>query len=181
MTTRRPIAAVIGSQRAEPLAEAEAEALGQALVQAGFRIVTGGLGGIMRAASRGARSAASYRSGDIIGVLPGYDAAQANEFVDIPICTGLNHGRNLVVVATADVVLAVGGRSGTLSEIALAWAVGRPVIAVGTTAGWAGRLAGEQLDDRREDRIEGPLPPEDAALRARALLADHPYRFGPIP
>lgn len=166
----RRIAAIIGSARATEEEDAIAATLGEAAVTSGFRIVTGGLGGVMRAASRGARSSPRYRSGDVIGVLPTYDASHANEFVDIPICTGLNHGRNLVVVATADVVLVVGGRGGTLSEIALAWQLGKPVIAVGTATGWGGRLAGEAIDDRREDRVHGPHDPTEAVALASELM-----------
>jgi hypothetical protein len=178
---RKPIAAVIGSERASTEEESTARALGEALVNGGFRVLTGGMGGVMRAASEGARRAARYTSGDIIGVLPSYVASQANEFVDIAICTGLNHARNLIVVASADIVLAVGGRSGTLSEIALAWQVGKPLVVVGGPSGWAGRLAGEAIDDRREDRVHGPVSPENAAALAKEILATHrlvPRSFG---
>lgn len=163
---RRPIAAVIGTGDDGTPGEADAEALGRALVDAGFRLITGGLGGIMRAASRGARSSSRYRDGDVIGVLPGYDAASANGAVDVPIVTGLGHARNVVVVATADVVFAVGGQSGTLSEMALAWTIGRPVVCVGDTDGWAKALAGQALDGRREDVVHGPLSPEAAVAEA---------------
>jgi len=175
----RPIAAVIGSGGEGAPGEAEAQALGRALVDAGFRIVTGGLGGIMRAASRGARSSARYQPGDVIGVLPGYRAGDANEHVDIPICTGLGHGRNIIVAATGDVVFAVGGQSGTLSEIALAWTLGKPVVCVGSAAGWARELAGRRLDDRRPDRVLGPLEPAEAAQVAQQLLRSQGRR--PLP
>jgi len=166
----RQIAAVIGSARATDDEERVATELGEAAITAGFRVVTGGLGGVMRAASRGARSSTRYVNGDVIGVLPTYDAEHANEFIDIPICTGLNHGRNLVVVATADVVFVVGGRAGTLSEIALAWQLGKPVITVGSSAGWGTRLAGEPIDDRRDDHVHGPCEPGAAVALATKLL-----------
>lgn len=170
-TTRRWIAAVIGSARATLEEEATAATLGDVAVTAGFRIATGGLGGVMRAASRGARLCRHHQSGDVIGILPTYDATHANEFVDVPICTGLNHARNLVLVATADVVFAIGGRSGTLSEIALAWQLGKPVIAVGDAQGWGALLAGVAIDDRREDVVHGPCDPSAAIDLARTLLA----------
>ena len=173
---RRPIGAVIGSARDGSAGEADAELLGRALVDAGFRVVCGGLGGIMRAASRGARSSERYQPGDVIGVLPSYRAADANEFIDIPICTGLQHGRNLIVVATGDVVFAVGGRSGTLGEIALAWTLGKPVVCVGSIEGWATELAGRCIDDRRQDRVHGPLGPTRAVAVAMELLQTHRYR-----
>jgi len=161
---------VVGSARISGPGRQEAEALGKTLVDQGFRLVTGGMGGAMRAVSFGARSSERYAAGDVIGVLPGYDAGEANEYVDIPICTGFDHARNLVVVASGDVVFALGGRAGSLSEIALAWALHKPVIAVGTEDGWAQRLAGEQLDDRRDDRVHGPLEPTAAVLLAVELL-----------
>ena len=167
---RRPIGAVVGSASANSAGEDDAFELGRALVDAGFRVVTGGLGGIMRAASRGARSSEHYCPGDVIGVLPTYDAEDANEFIDIPVCTGLRHGRNLVVAATGDVVFAVGGRSGTLSEIALAWTLGKPLVCVGNATGWASELAGRRIDDRRDDRVHGPLGPDEAVALAMELL-----------
>lgn len=159
---RRPIVAVIGTGDDGADGEADAERLGCLLVDAGFRVLTGGLGGIMAAASRGARRSARYREGDVIGVLPGYETDAANPFVDVVIATGLGHARNAIVAATADVVCAVGGRSGTLSEMALAWTLGRPVIAVGDAEGWARTLAGQPLDGRRKDRVRGPFSPEEA-------------------
>jgi len=174
---RRLLGAVVGSARDGSAGEADAEALGRALVDAGFRVVTGGLGGIMRAVSRGARASARYQPGDVIGVLPSYRADDANEFIDISICTGLQHGRNLIVAATGDVVFAVGGRSGTLSEIALAWTLGKPVVCVGSTGGWATEFAGRRIDDRREDQVHGPFEPKEAVDFAKELLRTH--RYGP--
>ncbi|MFH1465070.1 MAG: TIGR00725 family protein [Pseudomonadota bacterium] len=167
---RRPIAAVVGAACVSAEGERVAEMLGKCIIDAGFCLVTGGLGGVMRAASRGAHASARHTSGDVIGVLPSYDASTANAWVDIPICTGLDHARNLVVVATGDVVFALGGKAGTLSEIALAWALGKPVIAVGDEPGWASTLAGQPIDDRRDDRVHGPLDPEAAVALALDLL-----------
>ncbi len=174
---RRPIAAVVGSARDGSAGEGEAALLGRALVDAGFRVVSGGLGGIMRAASRGARSSERYQPGDVIGVLPSYRSGDANEFIDIPICTGIQHGRNLIVVASGDVVFAIGGRSGTLSEIAHAWTLGKPVVCVGKMEGWATELAGRCIDDRRDDQVHGPFEPEEAVNVAKDLLRTH--RYGP--
>ena len=98
-----------------------AEEVGQQLARGGAVVVTGGLGGVMRAASRGALMA----GGETIGILPGADASEANEYVRTPIATGLGVVRNLVVVTSADAVIAVGGRHGTLSEIGLALRMGR--------------------------------------------------------
>jgi uncharacterized protein (TIGR00725 family) len=107
----------------------------------------------------------------VIGVLPTYSADDANEFVEVAICTGLNHARNIIVVASADVVFALGGKSGTLSEIAFAWKLGKPIVVVGSAPGWAGRVAGSALDDRREDPLHGPLSPVEAVRLAKDLLS----------
>jgi uncharacterized protein (TIGR00725 family) len=120
--------AVVGSGHA-PREEAEvAEALGRGLASAGAVVVCGGLGGVMEAACRGAKSA----GGTTVGILPGDDRAAANEFVDVAIPTGLGEARNALVVRAADVLVAVGGSWGTLSEIALALRVGKRVVGVGT-------------------------------------------------
>ena len=124
----RPHVAVVGPSRAEPAEAEAAEAVGRALAERGAVLVCGGLGGAMEAACRGAKSA----GGTTVGILPGADRAAANEHVDIAVATGLGEARNAIVVRTADVVIAVGGAYGTLSEIALALAAGTPVIGVGT-------------------------------------------------
>lgn len=167
---RQIIAAVIGPARPEQAEIDVAAALGEALVSVGFLVATGGLGGVMEAASRGAHRSQRYRRGSTIGILPTYDSKSANPWVDIAIPTGLGHARNVLVVSTAQVVLAVGGRSGTLSEIALAWTLGKPIIAVGHFPGWATTLAGRAIDDRRDSVLHGPYSPEEAAEVARTLI-----------
>ncbi|EYF04939.1 TIGR00725 family protein [Chondromyces apiculatus] len=171
---RRPLAAVIGSTRATPDQLTIAHELGAALVEVGFRVLTGGLGGVMDAAFKGARSSGRYQSGDTVAILPSYLAEQASEAADVAICTGMNHARNTILIASASVVLAIGGRSGTLGEIALAWELGRPIICVGNSEGWATRLSGESLDDRRTDLLHGPLAPRPAAHLAWSLAASAP-------
>jgi uncharacterized protein (TIGR00725 family) len=117
----------------------------------------------MRAASRGALNA----GGETIGILPGADAREANEFVRVPIATGLGVARNLVVVTAADAVLAVGGRHGTLSEIGLALRMGRHVVTLGS---W--RVESEQrLGGPRVHRARDPREAVDLVLR---LAADGP-------
>lgn len=106
-----------------------AEEVGNLLARAGAIVVTGGLGGVMEAASRGAVAA----GGHTIGILPGADPDEANDYVRTPIATGLGVVRNLVVVTSSDAVIAVGGRHGTLSEIGLALRMGRSVV---TLSSW---------------------------------------------
>ncbi|MBX3269721.1 MAG: TIGR00725 family protein [Sandaracinaceae bacterium] len=166
---RRRVAAVVGANSASAAVLAAAEDVGRGLVDAGFRVVTGGLGGVMTAASRGARSSRAWTDGCVIGVLPGLVAADANPFVDVVVPTGMNHARNIIVVAMSDVVIAVGGGSGTLSEIAHAWHHGRPIVAVDLGEGWSARLAGERLDHRREDLLHRAESAEAAVALAVSL------------
>ncbi len=166
---RRRMAAVIGSARVTETQRGLAEALGEALVDVGFRVITGGLSGVMDAALRGAQRSERYREGDTVAVLPGYRREDASEAADLVLTSGLGHARNVVLVASADVVLAIGGRAGTLSELALAWEMNRPVIVVGPTEGWADTLAGSAVDDRFPARVHGPLSAREAAMLAQRL------------
>ena len=120
--------AVIGPGDASAAELAVAEEVGARLVDLGATVVTGGLGGVMEAASRGAKS----RRGLTIGLLPGLDRSEANGWVDVAIATGLGEIRNALIVRTSDALVAVGGGVGTLSEMAFALKLGRPVIGVGT-------------------------------------------------
>ncbi|WP_433929443.1 TIGR00725 family protein [Sorangium cellulosum] len=164
---RRPVMAVVGNGLAlDAATEAVCVELGRRAVEAGFRLVTGGLGGVMAAVSRGGREAATWRDGDILGLLPGYEASAANPYVDIVVPTGLQIGRNILVVAAADVVVAVGGGAGTLTEIAVAWQLGKPLLALAPTGGWARQLAGGRVDDRRSDRIASVESAEEAVAMA---------------
>jgi len=139
---RWPVVAVIGGGRAPEDVEAVAEAVGALVVDAGAALLTGGRGGVMAAASRGAvRARGAARLPPVLGVLPTYDRSDANAFVDLVLPTGLGHARNAVVVASADVVVAIGGESGTLSELALARKLGRPVVVVAGTGGVSDRVA----------------------------------------
>lgn len=103
-----------------------AEAIGEGIARAGEAVVCGGRGGVMAAACRGAKRA----GGTTIGIIPGYDRAQANPWVDHVICTGLGEARNALVVASGDAVIAIGGGFGTLSEIGLALKLGKRVVAI---------------------------------------------------
>jgi uncharacterized protein (TIGR00725 family) len=123
---RRVQIAVIGGGHAEAAACALAEEIGRRLADAEAVVVCGGLGGVMEAAARGARSA----GGDVIGILPGDDPASANEHVTHAVATGAGEARNLAVVASARAVISVGGEWGTLAEIAFARRLDRPVVAL---------------------------------------------------
>src|SRR2546425_3207153 len=120
--------AVIGAGQCDSQTTALAEEVGRRLAGAGAIVVCGGLGGVMEAACRGAKSA----GGLTIGILPGADRADANPWVDIAIPTGLGEARNILVVRSAQAVIAVAGEFGTLSEIAFALKLGIPVIGLDT-------------------------------------------------
>lgn len=101
-----------------------AERVGELLARGGHTVVTGGLGGVMEAASRGAARA----GGSVVALLPGDDAAAANSHASVVVPTGLGQGRNVLVVRAATAVIAVGGSWGTLSEVAFAMRLGKPVV-----------------------------------------------------
>jgi uncharacterized protein (TIGR00725 family) len=119
--------AVIGSG---PEHEQRAEEVGRLLAERGCTVVTGGLGEVMAAAARGAKSA----GGTTIGILPGESRAEANEWIDHAVVTGIGHARNLAVAASGDAVVAVGGSWGTLAEIGFAMRLGRRVVVL--EPGW---------------------------------------------
>jgi uncharacterized protein (TIGR00725 family) len=120
--------AVIGPSGAEIGSEAErlGGEVGRLLAEAGVTLVCGGMGGTMAAACRGAREG----GGEAIGIVPGHEVGEANEFCTHVVATGIGHARNLAVVASGEVVIAIGGEWGTLSEIGFARAIGRSVIAL---------------------------------------------------
>lgn len=128
MAPRRAIA-VVGPSDADDALRETAYAVGKLLAQRGAVVITGGLGGVMAGASRGAHDA----GGLVIGLLPTSDPADANEFVDVAIPTGLGELRNTLLVRSVDGVIAIGGSWGTLSEIALAMRTGTPVVCL---QGW---------------------------------------------
>ncbi|MDQ3889658.1 MAG: TIGR00725 family protein [Actinomycetota bacterium] len=138
--------------------EERAEEVGRLLAERGCVVVTGGRGEVMAAAARGAKSA----GGTTIGILPGETRAQANEWTDYVVVTGVGHARNLAVAASGDAVIAVGGSWGTLAEIALARRLGRPVVILGP--GW----------DVSGEGIERAATPSEAVERALSLARQHP-------
>lgn len=122
------LVAVVGPGDASDELMTVAEEVGVQLARAGVGVVCGGLGGVMEAACRGAKS----QGGLTVGLLPGADPAAANPFVDVAVPTGFGEARNALVVRAAIAVIAVGGGYGTLSEIAFALKMGIPVVGIGT-------------------------------------------------
>jgi uncharacterized protein (TIGR00725 family) len=135
-----------------------AKKVGENIAKKGGIIVCGGLGGVMEAVCKGAKNA----GGTTIGILPGYTKFDANHFVDIPIITGMGIARNVIIVRTADVVVALEGSAGTLSEIAMALNIGKPVVAV------------RDWSILKQEHLHGDLmyfidTPDDAAEKATEL------------
>ena len=187
-TARRlPSVAVVGSAQCASgdIRLALAEELGARVIDEGYMLVTGGLGGVMEAACRGARSSSSWSQGRIVGILPGHDPDKANPWVDVAVPTGLDLSRN-VVVAHADALVAIGGGAGTLAEMALGWQLHRLLIGM-RTEGWSGRLADTRIDHRTrypgipDDRVWGVDTVEDAIGALRRLLPQYDRRHKGIP
>src|SRR3954465_5158815 len=152
----RAYVAVVGSGDASDQEMRDAELVGRGLADAGTVVVCGGLGGVMEAACRGAKSA----GGTTLGILPGSRREDANPHVDIAVATGLGEMRNGLVVRSADALIAVGGEFGTLSEIALALKAGKAVVGLRT---WELAKGG-----RTVPAVIEASSPEDAVTRALA-------------
>ncbi|PLX79927.1 MAG: TIGR00725 family protein [Desulfuromonas sp.] len=123
---RRRLVGIIGASVASPNGARTAFRVGELLAERGVTIVCGGLGGIMEAVCRGAVSA----GGETVGILPGAEANSANPYVTLPIVTNMGHARNVVIAHTAEVLIAIEGELGTLSEVAIALKNGRRVITI---------------------------------------------------
>ncbi len=117
---------VIGAGSASDSEKAVAEAVGSEIAGRGHILVCGGRGGVMEAAAKGAKNA----GGLTVGILPGESAGDANQYIDVKIVTAMSHARNAIIARSADALIAIGGGSGTLSEIALGLKIGRPVVLV---------------------------------------------------
>ena len=125
---RRLYVAVVGSGTATGELYERAREVGRLVAERGAVVVCGGLSGVMEATARGA----TKTGGTALGILPDEDRGRANAYLSYSVATGAGHARNLAVVCSGDVVIAVGGEYGTLSEIGLALKVGRPVVALGS-------------------------------------------------
>lgn len=152
--------AVVGSGTCGAETAEVAERVGRLLAHAGFGVVCGGLGGVMESACRGAAQA----GGLTVGILPGSSASEANPFVRVAIPTGMGEARNVLVVRAAEAVIAVEGEYGTLSEIALALKLGKPVVGI---ASW-------KLESPREllGGVAEASTPEEAVRAAIELIGN---------
>jgi hypothetical protein len=153
--SRPPIIGVIGAGKADDRVLRMAEDVGRAIARRRALLVCGGLGGVMEAAAKGAFS----EGGVTIGILPHADPDNANPYIVVPIATGFGEGRNIIIVRTADALIAVGGEYGTLSEIAFTLKAGKPIVGLAT---WDVR------------GLVAAKDPEDAVARAFGALKKGP-------
>lgn len=139
---------------------------GKLIAERGAILVTGGMGGVMRAASQGAQEA----GGVSLGIVPQNDASRANEFCDIVVPTGIGLMRDFVNVHSADGIIIVGGGAGTLSEMCAAYMHDKPMVAIRGTGGMADKYAGKYLDHRESIMIEGADSPSEAVGRIFEII-----------
>ena len=154
MMNKKKFIAVIGGSECSPQEAELAEEVGRELARQGVVLVCGGLGGIMAAACKGANS----EGGVTIGILPGGSRQAANPYVQIPIVTNLGEARNVVLVKSAEAVIAIGGGYGTLSEIGHALRNGIPVVGLNT---WS-----LSRNDRSDNSIILAQDPAEAVKKA---------------
>ena len=152
-----PYVAVVGSSEADSQLTEAAEEVGRLLARRGARLITGGLGGVMEAACRGARA----EGGLTIGILPGTNRSHGNAHLDVALPTGMGEMRNTLIIRAADVVIAIGGEFGTLSEIAFALRTEVPVVGLDT---WELAKKGGRVE--AFPVVESPADAVEVALRS---------------
>lgn len=129
-------------------------------------LVTGGLGGVMEAASRGARE----NGGLAVGIIPQEDKVYANGYCNVVVCTGMGYMRDFITAYTGDAVIIIGGGAGTEIEALVAYFKQKPIVALAGTGGVADKLAGTYLDDRQLVRVMAEKDPQKAVKTALSLL-----------
>jgi len=159
---------VIGDAEASAEAMALGEQLGRKIAENGYALITGGRGGIMEAASRGAHNA----GGITIGIVPSESLSEANKYCQIVIPTGLGHARNVLTALAGDAIVAIGGAAGTLSEICFSWIHKKPIFVFTQFGGWSDMLAGKCVDNRRERPIVACHSPDEIILNLDRLFKD---------
>ena len=155
--------------RPSPEALRAAEIVGANVAGAGAILITGGLSGVMEAASRGAKRA----NGLVIGMLPGFNKEDANPYVDVALTTGMGWMRNTLVVRAADAVIMISGGIGTLNELTVAYQ-DKPTVILEHTGGWSDRIreiayAGKHLDEAGSATLHFAATPEEAVELALSL------------
>ncbi len=148
----KQIIGIIGAGSCDEATYQMAVSVGRQIASRGYVLICGGLGGVMEGAARGAKEA----GGTTVGILPGFSPQDANPFIDIPIVTGIGHARNVIIVRTAAVLIAISGSYGTLSEIAVALKLKKPIVGLKTWPGF--------------EEIHYVSTPEEAVAKAVSLI-----------
>lgn len=160
------IISIIGASEIDNKTKKLTIELGRLLAENKYAIVCGGLTGVMESICRGVKE----NGGLTIGVIPFIEKSAANRYVDIVIPVPFSQARNIVVVLTGDVCVAIGGKAGTLSEICFAWIYQKPIIALSNIQGWSSKVSNQKLDDRRSDKIYGLETPEQVIEKIDELF-----------
>ena len=162
------IISIIGASEIDKETEEKAFELGRLLAKNKYIVSCGGLTGVMEAVCKGAKE----EKGLTIGIIPYREKSAANKYVDIAIPVPFSQARNIVVVLSGEVIVAIGGKAGTLSELCFSWIYGKPIIALSNVEGWSSQLAGKKIDDRRDDMIYPASTPKDVMIKLNDILQD---------
>ncbi|MFW9852359.1 MAG: TIGR00725 family protein [Candidatus Thorarchaeota archaeon] len=160
-----------GDLTENPALDGIAEKLGKLLIDNDYRILCGGLGGVMSSICKGAKESSNYKEGMTVGIIPSLDTSLTNPYVDIRIATGMSYSRNQIIIASSDIVISIGGGAGTLSEIAFAWQMNKKVISLSKSGGWSEKLAGKKIDNKRSDIIHEAETEEEVISLISQLLS----------
>ena len=162
----KAIISVIGASEIDKEIEDKTIEIGRLIAKNHYAVACGGLSGVMEAICKGAKE----EGGVTIGIIPHTEKSLANKYVDIVIPCPFSQARNIVVVLTGDVCLAISGKAGTLSEICFAWIYDKPIVALSSVQGWSSKIANQKLDNRRNDMIYGVSTPLEAINKINELL-----------
>ncbi len=159
---------IIGDSNAGRDAVELAERVGIEIAGLGYATITGGRGGIMEAANKGAFEA----GGLSIGILPSESGDSANPYCHVVIPTGIGHARNSITALAGDAIVAIGGGAGTLSEICFSWIYQKPIFVFPQFGGWSEKLAHTSLDHRSSQTLIACDSPGDMALKLKSLFSN---------
>ena len=160
------VVSVIGASEIDKDIREKTIEIGRLIAKNNYAIVCGGLSGVMEAVCKGAKQ----EGGFTIGIIPSAEKSNANKYVDLVIPVPFSQARNIIVVLTGDVCLAISGNAGTLSEISFAWIYLKPIVALTEVDGWSSKIANQKLDDRRSDMIYGVKTPQEAIKKINELI-----------
>ncbi|MFX0082768.1 MAG: TIGR00725 family protein [Candidatus Hodarchaeota archaeon] len=162
----KAVISVIGASEIDKEIEDKTIEIGRLIAKNQYAVACGGLSGVMEAVCKGAKE----EGGFTVGIIPHTEKSLANKYVDLVIPCPFSQARNIVVVLTGDICLAIGGKAGTLSEICFAWIYDKPLVALSSVQGWSSKIANQKLDNRRNDMIYGVNTPLEAINKINDLL-----------